>query len=324
MRTTKCERCGEAHMLYLRAHNVRYIANFRTKRPHIFECPAQWSTKIVEQHAVRVALEIEAREKGHAPMEAKRPEPSAKPVKRNEHQNMPKLLAMLRAGVHVMLVGPAGSGKSSAMRIAAERLEREFYSHSCGPSTDEWSILGFMGADAQTYHATGLRYAFEHGGVMCFDEIDACNPAGLLAINEVTENGHASFPDKNSVRKHDDFVLGACANTYGRGADRQYVGRSQLDAATLDRFAVITWDYDEEAERVWAGDTQPEWVAYVQAIRKIVFDNQIRMVVSPRASIKGTTLLDAGMDRETVEDALLWKGCDKDTKSRILLLLHRA
>jgi cobaltochelatase CobS len=38
------------------------------------------------------------------------------------------------------------------------------------------------------------------------------------------------------------------ANTFGTGADRQYVGRNQLDESTLDRFRIgqIERDYDSE------------------------------------------------------------------------------
>ena len=43
----------------------------------------------------------------------------------------------------------------------------------------------------------------------------------------------------------------AAANTWGRGGDQQYVGRNQLDAATLDRFVLSTLhvDYDTDLER---------------------------------------------------------------------------
>jgi hypothetical protein len=40
----------------------------------------------------------------------------------------------------------------------------------------------------------------------------------------------------------------AAANTYGTGADALYVGRNQLDAATLDRFYVVEMDYDRKLE----------------------------------------------------------------------------
>ncbi len=82
-------------------------------------------------------------------------------------------------------------------------------------------------------------------------------------------------------------------------ADRQYVGRNQLDAASLDRFYVIPMDYDNELESSLYGIesksqtvsqtpcamTVQEWVAYVQQVRKAVgtFGGAIRHIVSMRA-----------------------------------------
>jgi hypothetical protein len=41
------------------------------------------------------------------------------------------------------------------------------------------------------------------------------------------------------------FVCIAAANTFGTGADRQYVGRNQLDESTLDRFRIGQIELDD-------------------------------------------------------------------------------
>ena len=77
----------------------------------------------------------------------------------------------------------------------------------------------------------------------------------MLALNSALANGFAAFPDQaEPVKAHVDFIPVVAANTYGRGADRLYIGANQLDASTLDRFAVLSWDYDETLERSLAGD----------------------------------------------------------------------
>lgn len=122
------------------------------------------------------------------------------------------------------------------------------------------------------------------------------------------------FPDKK-VERHKDFYCIAAANTYGLGADRAYIGRNQLDAASLDRFVFFDWNIDENLERKLADDDI--WVNYVQKVRSAVQDLGIRLVISPRASIYGATLLQAGIDRREVEQNVLWKGLDRATLETI-------
>ena len=86
-----------------------------------------------------------------------------------------------------------------------------------------------------TIVSTEFRKAYENGGLFLFDEIDASMPGAILAFNAALANNFMDFPDKK-VPRHKDFYCIAAANTFGSGADRQYVGRNQLDAASLDRF----------------------------------------------------------------------------------------
>lgn len=118
------------------------------------------------------------------------------------------------------------------------------------------------------------------------------------------------------MARHADLIAVAAGNTYGRGTDRHYVGRNQLDAATLDRFHTFAIDYDESLERLLAGND--EWVAYVQAVRRAAAQEQIRHIVSPRASIVGSRLLAAGLSRAAVEESCLWKGLDAGQRARLL------
>ena len=231
------------------------------------------------------------------------------------HFKLEQLVQVISARIHVMLVGPAGGGKTTGGSMAAEAAGLNYYEKSMGPATSQWDLVGFLSPDGK-YIPGILREPFEHGGVLMLDEIDNCNPSVLTALNSALANGHASFPDK-MIEKHPDFVVIAAGNTYGRGADRLYVGRTQLDGASLDRFAVMDWEYDEEAEFEWAGWDMENWVKYVQAIRKIIFAKKDKFIVSPRASIQGAKLLRTGMDMQMVEDMLIWKGMDVSDRDSI-------
>lgn len=229
------------------------------------------------------------------------------------HYLTEQIAQVCNIGVHQMLVGPAGGGKTTCCEKVAEILDLKFYPMSVGPQTTKSDLLGFIDA-AGKYHTTPLREAFENGGLLLLDEVDAANAGVLTIINALLANGYCSFPDGVKQRNENFRCICAC-NTYGRGADRQYVGRNQLDAATLDRFAVVDFEYDEELERMIAGNDA--WVEKIQRYRKRAFELKMRVVISPRASIYGAKLLANGMKEKLVEELVVWKGVSSDIRTKI-------
>jgi 7-cyano-7-deazaguanine synthase in queuosine biosynthesis len=147
-----------------------------------------------------------------------------------------------------------------------------------------------------------------------FDEIDGSLPGTILAFNAALSNGHADFPD-GSVKRNPNFYCIAAANTYWTGADRVYVGRNQLDGATLDRFIFIDMDYDESLERKLANNDN--WTDIVQETRRQCKQQKIRHIVSPRASIMGAKLLAQGIPIRDVKDMVLFKGMDEGTRKKL-------
>ena len=230
------------------------------------------------------------------------------------HYLTEQIAKVCACGVHQMLVGPAGGGKTTCCEKVAEILNLKFYPMSVGPQTTKSDLLGFIDA-AGNYHSTPLREAFENGGLLLLDEVDAANAGVLTIINAMLANGFCSFPD-GVKKKHEDFRCICACNTYGRGADRQYVGRNQLDAATLDRFAVVDFEYDEKLEYALAGND--EWVNKVQAYRKKAYELKMRVVISPRASINGARLLASGFKEKVVEEMVIWKGISEEIRKKIM------
>lgn len=228
-----------------------------------------------------------------------------------QHFQFPLLLKILATKLNVYIVGPAGAGKTTAAVNCAKALNVPF--HFTGAVASEFKLTGFIDAQGRIV-STEFRKAYENGGLFLFDEIDASYPQAVLAFNAALANDYMDFPDKR-VERHKDFYCIAAANTYGQGADRQYIGRNQLDAASLDRFVFLDWSYDENLERELAGNQ--DWSDHVQKIRAFVYTKKIRHVVSPRASIFGARLLASGIDRETVENTVIWKGLDEATIQKI-------
>ena len=235
-------------------------------------------------------------------------------VEGHKHKTLADALTIVACGIPCMMVGPAGSGKSTAGEQIAQALGLAFYLQPAASGTHEY--LGYKDGNGM-YHSTPFRQAFEHGGVFMGEEMDSGSADVPLVVNAGLANGFMAFPDRvEPVRKHVDFRMIANANTYGQGADRVYVGRTQLDGATIDRFAFLDWDYDEALEMRIAPNVA--WTERVQRIRAAVVAERARIIVSPRASINGGKLLAQGMPRERVEELVVWKGVDSELRKRIV------
>ncbi|MBZ0158412.1 MAG: AAA family ATPase [Alphaproteobacteria bacterium] len=231
-----------------------------------------------------------------------------------QHYLFPKLLKIAARRKNVALVGPAGSGKTTVVHNVATALDLPFYCMSVSMQTTKSDLFGFIDASGR-YIPSMFRKAYEHGGVFCLDEIDAGNANVLVLLNSATANGLCSFPD-GMIEKHKDFVLFACANTFGLGNDRKYVGRNQMDAATRNRFLFIEFPYDEHMEM--AISPNKDWTRKVQSIRRTIAGLKEDVIASPRASIHGADLLEDGLTEEEVLDMLIFQGVSTEVKNRIM------
>jgi MoxR-like ATPase len=237
------------------------------------------------------------------------------------HKTTPALLIRVQCGLNVYLVGPAGSGKTTAAEKVAEALGLKFGFMSVGPQTTKSDVFGYMDAKGD-YVATEFRRRYENGGVFLFDEIDAAHAGVLTQVNASLAGSTCAFPDR-MVKRHAEFRCVAAGNTYGTGADRVYVGRNELDGASLDRFDFLEWGYDEALELAIAKtltkdtDLATSWTTYVQRFRKGVSKLSLRHVVSPRATINGVKLLAAGVNRSEVMTTTLYKNLKPDEVKRV-------
>jgi hypothetical protein len=229
------------------------------------------------------------------------------------HRSFDDLLTVVSCRLNAYLVGPAGSFKTSTAEKVAQALELECSAISVCQQTTAVALLGYMDATG-SYVSTEFRKRYEQGGIFILDEIDNGNPNVLAVLNSALANGSCAFPD-GMIKKHEDFRLIATANTFGTGANAQYVGRCQLDAATLDRFAFIEWGYDEEMERAIAGNDA--WVDRIVSLRRSAEKLKSRIVISPRATFEGAVLLAAGMEQSKVENLKVWKGTSKEERVKI-------
>lgn len=236
----------------------------------------------------------------------------------SQHKDFKNLLRVMAAGVNVMMVGPAGSGKTEAAMAAAKALQKDFELISVGPQTMQSELAGYKNAHGD-YVTSAVRRAYSEGKVLIIDEIDAGNAGVFTFTNATLSNSAAGYPDGPAIR-HPKFQVIACANTFGTGADMVYIGRAQLDGATLDRYAALVWDYDHDFELHLALQHNPnarQWVEQVQQWRKNMMKHKIRHIISPRASIFGAKLMKVGFTPSECASMLVFKGLNKELVDKI-------
>jgi cobaltochelatase CobS len=245
------------------------------------------------------------------------------------HWKLPLFIKALEARLNVALIGPAGTGKTTSAEIAAEvlGLPYEFTGACMMPS----SLMGFLTATGELAKTAFYRSFVEKGGIHLMDEMDSWEAPALLAANAALANGRASFPDRLHD-KHKDFLAVAGMNTIGMGSNRQYVGRKALDASTLDRFAYLDWPTDSALTASFVGVKRPQekmdlllggmmtpsaWLDRVNAVAGAVDKLGLRHLVTPRAVINGHKLFTVGVGRAWVEEMVLWKGLDSDSRTKV-------
>lgn len=207
------------------------------------------------------------------------------------HKSAPKLLQLIHQGLNVMLVGPAGCGKTMLAETVAQGRKRELTIVSCSAGMSEAQLLGRLlplgAGGAFTYVESPFMRAYANGGVILLDEMDAADANLLLVINAALANGgitveaRAALGPEHStyVKRHADTAIIAATNTWGSGADTQYIGRGALDVSTLDRFYRVAVDYDTDLENKLGAKKTVQWV---QKLREAARRNKLRRVVSTR------------------------------------------
>lgn len=237
------------------------------------------------------------------------------------HKMFAKLLALVSADANVYLYGAAGGGKTSAARQVSNALGLPFYMISLNIQSTPSLLFGYKNANGE-YVETEFYKWYRDGGIFLFDEYD--NTSGNLqtALNTALDNGHAAFP-VGQVARHKDAICIAAGNTVGLGANGVYNSRQLMDGAARERFEFLAWDYDTKLETQLAKQANPKhgevWALWVQVVRAYMASLNLKLVVSPRASLKGAKLLTLNtFTAEEIADLVLFKGIDKDTRSKVL------
>ena len=181
------------------------------------------------------------------------------------HEKFDTICKFVANNEPVFLTGQAGTGKNVLCQQVAKALGLDFYFTNA--VTQEYKITGFTDAMG-VFHETQFYKAFKNGGLFMLDEMDASIPEVLIILNAAIANRYFDFPAPiGYVEAHQNFRVVSAGNTYGLGANYDYVGRNQLDMASLDRFAMVKVDYSRAIELRVANGNE-ELVNFCEDFRK--------------------------------------------------------
>lgn len=278
--------------------------------PHILASLTESITRVVEARLENVST---------VRIEVAKQDGETRTVSGHAHPKLATLLRILSGkqangfAPNVMLVGPTGTGKTHAAKQAAEALGLDFYAQ--GSMSMAHELLGFIDASGR-YHTTQFRQAFQHGGVICLDELDSWDACVTLSLNAPAANNYGAFPD-GMIERHPDCIMIGAANTYGTGATAEYVGRNRLDAAFLSRFPVkISWDNDPALEINVTGNA--EFARMVQDARTRARAKGLKHLIDSRHMSAGAVLIAQGFTMREAAELTFLAGLN-DEQKRIVL-----
>ena len=180
------------------------------------------------------------------------------------HKVLPDVIGILKSGCWCAAVGPTGSGKtlggiqyiklSGIKMFSVKQMSNMMAPHD---------LIGFI--DAEGHYRKGawteciIGREYNNDGIapigdptnvpamIIIDEMDNAN-ANIIMLVKALAVGHIMMP-YGLQKVNPSLGVMATMNTWGTGANREYVGRMAQDAALLNEFSFVEWGYDTDFER---------------------------------------------------------------------------
>lgn len=219
-------------------------------------------------------------------------------VKHSWHE---RLATDVQLGRTVAVRGPAGNGKSTGVSHVLKELGYNIYHMDCTDSTTAEQLVGGLqpvvkGGGLEMEYAPGVmtKAFLDPKGAIQLDEFDAIDPRIAMSLQSALHRANGKKRWLSSPDHKDGGVaaVGLCPivvtmNTWGSGANREYVGRNILDGASMDRFNTVldtSYEFEESVLGLHGIDktVAKKIVADAQKLRQIIDENAIRVILSTR------------------------------------------
>lgn len=250
----------------------------------------------------------------------RRQPPVIKDINEPVHCKMPDVIGILKSRCWCCAVGPTGSGKTlGALQYAKVADVKIVCIKQMTRIIAPHDLVGFMDANgkyrsgAWTDAILGYHHDNAIGDIpsahkddealIIIDEMDNSNE-NIVMLVKALQTGYIQMPYGLQKINPNLYVM-ATMNTWGTGATREYVGRMTQDAALLNEFSFVEWDYDDEFEETLLlnlFDSYKETAHYkrdhmfklhsmFKAMRQKAEQQKVRVIISTRNIINVTKKL---------------------------------
>jgi MoxR-like ATPase len=204
------------------------------------------------------------------------------------------VLAALRAGRHVVLEGPPGTGKSTLLRAVAHELGIGFAFVEGNAELTPARLVGHFdparvltdGYDPEVFVDGPLVQALRDGSLLYVEEINRVPEETLNVLITVMSEGEINVPRLGTVKAAPGFCLVAAMNPFDA------IGTARISGAVYDRTCRLAVGYqtsDDECEIVTRGHRDhldPRWVeCAVELVRRTRSHPDLRVGSSVRGAI---------------------------------------
>lgn len=234
------------------------------------------------------------------------------------HWAVPRIFEMLSSNKQVLLVGGAGTGKTTMGRQLNALLGHDddrFYSISLSAGVSEAHLTGRMVIDG-SFLDTQFLDIVENGGTILLDEFDNADPDVLVGLNSLLANDEISVPlrrgEESATRSENCHII-CSANTWGNansggGSAGSFV-RKELDSATLDRFTCSKWQLDVDRRIVNAMLGLPDDFTSYPEIERLTSDEMLENKTKFTQTIYLRELFDYVNAHRRVDSKQLHRDC---------------
>lgn len=164
----------------------------------------------------------------------------------NGDQSLLRSIVYRLLGKHIRLVGEKGCGKNTLINSVCWVMHRPLFMVQGNSDLDKTDLLGTRTIKNGTmgYELSTFLHVLEAGGDVDLDEANAIKPDVEILIHSLADNTKAiNVPGYGKVRMGDGACMWATMN-------EDYVGTSDMNDATIDRFVTMRLKAPASMEKV--------------------------------------------------------------------------